>query len=82
MASIIGSSATWPAAYSTGANAVAASAAQELDNVLLSGHVAGLDHESQFDTLTMAADTIIQLHKGRWPAERIRNLVGVNDWRW
>lgn len=53
-----------------------------LDNVLLSGHVAGLDHESQFDTLTMAADTIIQLHQGRWPTERVRNLAGVKDWHW
>jgi phosphoglycerate dehydrogenase-like enzyme len=53
-----------------------------LDNVLLSGHVAGLDHESQFDTLSMAADTIVQLREGRWPAERIRNLVGVTDWHW
>ena len=53
-----------------------------LDNVLLSGHMAGLDHESQFDTLTMAADTIIQLRDGKWPTERIRNLAGVKDWRW
>jgi hypothetical protein len=30
----------------------------------------------------MAADTIIELHQGRWPAERIRNLAGVTDWRW
>jgi D-3-phosphoglycerate dehydrogenase len=53
-----------------------------LDNVLLSGHVAGLDHESQFDTLTMAADTILQLQRGGWPQERIRNLAGVKDWKW
>jgi phosphoglycerate dehydrogenase-like enzyme len=54
----------------------------KLPNVLLSGHVAGLDDESQRDTLTMAADTIIQLHRGKWPAERIRNLAGVTDWTW
>jgi D-3-phosphoglycerate dehydrogenase len=54
----------------------------KLDNILLSGHIAGLDHESQFDTLTMAADTIIQLRDGKWPAERIRNLPGVKDWKW
>jgi len=53
-----------------------------LSNVLVSGHVAGLDHESQFDTLTMAADTIIQLQRGGWPTERIRNLAGVRDWKW
>ncbi|MFQ5735014.1 MAG: phosphoglycerate dehydrogenase, partial [Planctomycetaceae bacterium] len=32
-----------------------------LDNVLLAGHVAGLDNESLYDTLEMVADTIIQL---------------------
>jgi D-3-phosphoglycerate dehydrogenase / 2-oxoglutarate reductase len=53
-----------------------------LSNVLLSGHVAGLDDESQEDTLTMAADTIIQLHRGGWPTERIRNLAGVRNWVW
>ncbi|HUQ68640.1 MAG TPA: phosphoglycerate dehydrogenase [Planctomycetaceae bacterium] len=53
-----------------------------LSNVLLSGHVAGLDDESQHDTLTMAADTIIQLQRGDWPTERIRNLAGVSDWKW
>jgi phosphoglycerate dehydrogenase-like enzyme len=54
----------------------------KFDNVLLSGHVAGLDDESQHDTLTMAADTIIQLSRGGWPEERIRNLAGVTDWKW
>lgn len=54
----------------------------KLDNVLLSGHVAGLDDESHRDMLTMAADTIIQLYRGGWPAERIRNLAGVKDWKW
>jgi phosphoglycerate dehydrogenase-like enzyme len=54
----------------------------QMDNVLLSGHVAGLDNESQYDTLTMAADTIIQLSGGKWPAERIRNLAGITGWTW
>lgn len=53
-----------------------------LDNVLLAGHVAGLDNESQYDTFKMVADTIISLRDGRWPAERIRNLKGVSDWSW
>lgn len=52
------------------------------DNVLCSPHIAGLDDESQFDTLTMAADTIIQLRDGGWPTERIRNLAGVKGWAW
>ncbi len=53
-----------------------------LPNVLLSGHIAGLDDESQFDTLTMSADTILQLYDGRWPAERIQNLRGITNWKW
>ncbi len=54
----------------------------KMRNVLLSGHVAGLDNESHEDTFAMAADTVIALHKGNWPAERIQNLKGVTDWSW
>lgn len=54
----------------------------ELDNVLLAGHVAGLDKESEHDTFVMVADTIKQLRDGKWPRERIRNLTGVTDWKW
>jgi phosphoglycerate dehydrogenase-like enzyme len=54
----------------------------QLDNVLLSGHVAGLDNESRHDMFKMCADTIIELHRGEWSAERIVNLRGVAAWRW
>jgi D-3-phosphoglycerate dehydrogenase len=54
----------------------------KMNNVLLSGHLAGLDHESQYDTLTMCAETIVSLSKGGWPIECIRNLAGVRDWKW
>jgi phosphoglycerate dehydrogenase-like enzyme len=54
----------------------------EMENVLLSGHVAGLDHESHDGTFGMNAQTIIDLHAGKWPKEQIRNLEGVNDWTW
>ncbi|MEZ6060348.1 MAG: phosphoglycerate dehydrogenase [Planctomycetaceae bacterium] len=54
----------------------------QLSNVILSGHVAGMDQESHDDTYAMAADTFIQLHGGKWPAERIQNLKGVTDWKW
>lgn len=54
----------------------------KMNNVLLSGHLAGLDHESQHDTLTMCADTIVSLSRGGWPIECIRNLVGVSNWKW
>ena len=53
-----------------------------LENVLVCGHLAGLDEESQRDTLKMSAETIITLRQGRWPAECVRNLVGVRDWTW
>lgn len=54
----------------------------ELNNVLLSGHVAGLDDESQRDTLQMAAETLIALRDGGWPTLCIRNLPGVTNWKW
>lgn len=53
-----------------------------LSNVLTCGHLGGLDVESQLGTLSMAAQIIIDLHQGRWPAECIQNLSGVRDWRW
>jgi D-3-phosphoglycerate dehydrogenase len=52
------------------------------DNVLVSGHVAGLDNESHRDTFAMVAHTIIDLHHGHWPAECVQNLRGVNGWKW
>jgi phosphoglycerate dehydrogenase-like enzyme len=54
----------------------------KLDNVLLCGHLAGLDFESQHDTLKMCAEIIISLRDGGWPKQCIQNLVGVTDWKW
>ena len=53
-----------------------------LDNVLLAGHVAGLDVESHNDTMEMVANTVVELHRGEWPAERIVNLRGRTGWTW
>lgn len=53
-----------------------------LPNVLLAPHLAGADNESRNDTLTMSADTLIQLASGEWPADRIVNLKGVTGWKW
>lgn len=53
-----------------------------MSNVLLSGHVAGLDIESQRDTLTMAAETIIALKSGEWPSLCIQNLKTESNWSW
>lgn len=55
---------------------------REFENVLLAGHVAGLDIESQRDTLTMCAETIIGLRSGEWFPDRIQNLKGITDWKW
>ena len=54
----------------------------QMSNVFLSGHVAGLDIESQFDTLTMAAETIIALKSGEWPKECVQNLKDASNWKW
>lgn len=54
----------------------------KLPNVLLAPHLAGADNESRNDTLTMSADTLIQLASGEWPADRIVNLKGVTGWKW
>jgi phosphoglycerate dehydrogenase-like enzyme len=53
-----------------------------LPNVLVSGHIAGLDVESHRDTLIMAAETIVALKDGKWPANCIVNLKGVTNWQW
>jgi D-3-phosphoglycerate dehydrogenase len=53
-----------------------------MPNVLLSGHVAGLDNESHDATWALGAEIIIRLHRGEWPAECIQNLRGVTGWRW
>ena len=53
-----------------------------MDNVLLAGHVAGLDNESHIDTFNMASRIVIQLRDGEWPQECIQNLDGVTDWTW
>jgi phosphoglycerate dehydrogenase-like enzyme len=53
-----------------------------MSNVLMSGHVAGLDHESHRDTLTMCAETIVSLSRGGWPTDCIRNMQDITDWKW
>lgn len=54
----------------------------QLPNVLLAGHLAGLDEESHDDTFRMAAETIVGLSRGEWPAHCIQNLKGTADWSW
>ena len=54
----------------------------QLDNVLLSPHISGLDNESYGDLRVMAARILIDLVEGRWPDGCVVNLRGVNGWRW
>ena len=54
----------------------------EFPNVLLAGHVAGLDTQSHYDTFKMAAETIIDLHGGGWPEWCIVNADGLSEWKW
>jgi D-3-phosphoglycerate dehydrogenase len=53
-----------------------------LDNVILAGHLAGLDEESHRDTFAMCGDIIKDLHQGKWPADCIQNLRGTTGWKW
>lgn len=53
-----------------------------LDNLLVAGHVAGLDDESAHDTSKMCAEIIVGLHEGRWPEGCVQNLKGVAGWKW
>mgnify|MGYP002623365227 FL=1 len=54
----------------------------KMNNVLLSGHVAGLDQESHDDTFTMVARILLDLYNGGWPVECIQNLKGATTWLW
>ena len=54
----------------------------KMDNVLLSGHVAGLDSKSHDDTFAMAANLVLQLYRGEWPSECIVNLKSASAWKW
>jgi D-3-phosphoglycerate dehydrogenase len=53
-----------------------------MSNVLLAGHVAGLDNESHDATWALGAEIILKLHGGEWPADCIQNLKGVTGWKW
>jgi phosphoglycerate dehydrogenase-like enzyme len=54
-----------------------------LDNVLLSGHVAGLDDDSAHDTSRMCAEIIVGLTQGVWPTGCVQNLkAGSSGWKW
>ena len=54
----------------------------ELDNVILSPHVAGLDELSVEEMGIEAANCIIDLSQGRWPEKAVVNDGLRGKWRW
>lgn len=54
----------------------------QLENVLVTPHVAGVDHQSCADMAVQAAQNIIDLYHGRWPEGSIVNPAIRSGWRW
>jgi phosphoglycerate dehydrogenase-like enzyme len=54
----------------------------KLDNALLCPHIAGADEESLAMMSGLAAETILQLHQGRWPEGRVVNDQLRQGWKW
>lgn len=54
----------------------------QLANVVCSPHVAGNDTKSQVDMGIEAADCIIRLHRGEWPAGAVVNDELRDGWTW
>ncbi len=45
----------------------------ELDNVVVTPHAAGVNLQSRDDMALSAAEAVVSLHRGEWPAEKIVN---------
>jgi D-3-phosphoglycerate dehydrogenase / 2-oxoglutarate reductase len=54
----------------------------ELDNVLLTPHGAGTDRKSRDDMALSAAEAIVALSRGQWPAEKVVNPEVRPTFRW
>lgn len=54
----------------------------QLDNVLLSPHMGGLDLESEIAMSTLAAQCIADLYRGRWPEGCVVNPELKPGWKW
>ncbi len=54
----------------------------KLDNVVLTAHTAGVDAKSGEDMAAMAAQTIVQLSRGEWPAGLVINPAVKETFRW
>ncbi len=60
----------------------ASSPLTEMENVLLSPHVAGIDHDSLDAMALMSAECVVALHQGRWPEECVVNRELAGRWTW
>lgn len=54
----------------------------KLNNVVVSPHVAGIESRAMEDMGIEAADCIIKLHKGQWPAGAVVNDNLRDGWKW
>ena len=54
----------------------------ELDNVVFTPHAAGVDLQSRDDMALSAAEAIVSLSKGEWPAEKVVNPKVRETFRW
>jgi D-3-phosphoglycerate dehydrogenase len=54
----------------------------ELDNVLLTPHAAGGDLRSRDDMAQSAAEAIVALSRGEWPAEKVVNPEVKAKFKW
>jgi D-3-phosphoglycerate dehydrogenase len=53
-----------------------------LPNVVLCPHIAGTDTESMREMAELAATTIVELSRNRWPSECVVNSELHDTWRW
>lgn len=54
----------------------------QMEQVVCTPHIAGSDDKSQDDMGIEAADCIIKLHSGEWPAAAVINRELQDGWRW
>jgi D-3-phosphoglycerate dehydrogenase len=54
----------------------------KLDNVVFTPHVAGVDLQSRDDMAQSAAEAIVSLMKGEWPAEKVVNPEVRTKFKW